>query len=100
MKDQKKDDILEVRTYVRNKASRIETREIALSTPAGKKNFKRLSRAPTCTDRAETWTNVSGRASCARAVGVLPKSALYEEKSWQKYETLTNIRIHILENTE
>ena len=36
--------------------------------------------------------NVSGRASCARALGVLPKSALYEQKSWHKYEKLTNIR--------
>ena len=59
------------------------------------KRFERLTRAPECTDCAETWTNASGRASCARSFIVLPKSVLYKEKSCQQYENLTNIRIHI-----
>ena len=43
--------------------SRTETKEIVLSTPAGKKNFEGLPRAPECTDRARPSTIVSGRAS-------------------------------------
>ena len=50
-------------TCVQNKASRTETREIVLGTPAGGKNFERPPRAPECTDRARTSINVSGRAS-------------------------------------
>ena len=33
--------------------------------------------------------------SCARTFGVWTKSAVCEEKSWQRYENLTNIRVHI-----
>ena len=66
-------------TYVQNMASRIETREIVLSTPAGK-NVERLPRAPECTDGAETCTNVFGRASYVRALTVLPKSARAKRK--------------------
>ena len=59
----KTDNIFPVRTYlVQNKASRTETRELVLSTPAGK-NFERPPRAPKWTDRARTSTNVSGRDS-------------------------------------
>ena len=43
-------------------------------------NFERLPRAPECTDRAETSINVSGRASCARAADVFPKSARTKKK--------------------
>ena len=67
-------------TYVRNKASRIETKEIVLSSPAEKKDFERLSRAPECMDRAETWTNVSGRASCAREFDVGRKALCTKRK--------------------
>ena len=73
MNDQKNDDISEVCT-------RIETREIVLSTLAGKKNLERLSRVPECTDRAETSTNVSGRASCVQILAASAKSARAKRK--------------------
>ena len=80
MKDQKDDDISEVyHTYVHNKASRTETREIVISNPAGK-NFERPPRAPECTDRAKTSTNVSGWASRVRVLTVLVKSARAKRK--------------------
>ena len=61
---QKADDMLSVSTYqVQNKASRDENREIVLSTPAAKKKFAGLQRAPESTDRAPTVTNVSGPVS-------------------------------------
>ena len=81
-------------TYVQNKASRTETREIVLSIPT-EKNFERSPRAPECTDRAETSTNVSGGASPVRVLSALPKSARTKRKSWQKYEKLTSTRKHI-----
>ena len=47
-----------------------------------------------CTDRAETSTDVSGRASCPRALGVLPKSARTKRKVGKSTKISTNIRIH------
>ena len=62
--------------YARTKwASCRETREIVLSTPVGKKNFERLPRELQCSDRAQTSTNMSGRASRVGVLSVSPKSA-------------------------
>ena len=45
-----------------------------------KKNFECPSHAPECTDRAETSTNVSGRASCVRVPTVCRKVLVRREK--------------------
>ena len=85
-------------TYVQTKASRTETREIVLSTPAGTKNLERPPRAPGCMDGAETSTNVSSRASCVRVLTVLPKSARTKRKvgesakNWQTYVYIQRTR--------
>ena len=79
MKDQVNDDMLEIRTYIKRPL---------VSKPGGnrlihcrrEKSFERLSRAPECTDRIETSTNVSGRASLVRELAVVPKSAYSKRK--------------------
>ena len=75
----KYDDISEVPTY-KIMPLVLKPGKWSHPLPREKKNFERLPRAPECTDRAETSTNVSGRASCARVLGVLPKSALTKGK--------------------
>ena len=85
---EKTDNILPIRTYqVQNKAFRTETREIVLSTSA-EQNSGRPPRAPECKDRAETSTNVSGRASRFGVRSVLPKSAtVVRREKWGKQRT-------------
>ena len=87
---QKYEKLTSIRIHIRPLVSK--PRKSSYPLPP-EKSFERVPRALECTDRAETWTTVSGRASCARAFGVLPKSAVYEEKSWRKYEKLTNILV-------
>ena len=65
-------------------ASRTETREIFLSTPAGKKNFERSPRAPECTDRARTSPSVSARASRVDYLVFFPKALVRRDM----FETL------------
>ena len=80
--------------YARTKwASCRETREIVLSTPVGKKNFERLPRELQCSDRAQTSTNVSGRASCVGVLSVLPKVILRRDM-FQRRRNFTIIDIH------
>ena len=57
-------------------ASRTETRENILLIPAGIKTL----RAPECTDRAETSTNVSGWALRVGVCRVLPDCARRKRK--------------------
>ena len=80
--------------YVPSMVSRTETREIVLSTATGEKKVHRPPRAPKITDRAETSTNVSGRDSRVRVLGVLLKSARRRRESGRKYGNLTNIPLH------
>ena len=84
------DDVLPARNIpVRNNASRTETREIVLFTPAEKRTVEGLPRAPHCTDRARTSTDESGRAFlCRLTLSVLPKKCSYEEACSKKYETI------------
>ena len=81
-------------THVQNNASRTETREVVVSTPAGNKKG-----APAMRFRVHGWHR--DLYQCVRPGFMCPSTYCFaekcscEEKSWQKYEKLTNIRIHI-----
>ena len=93
MKDQK-NDISEVRTYKR-KASRFETREIVLSTPARKKKlWAPATRFRLHGTRRDLDQCVRPGFSCPSTYCFAEKCSC-EEKSWRKYEKLTNIRAHL-----
>ena len=70
--------------YVRSKlASYRETREIVLSTPAGKKNVGSTPRELQCSDRAQTSTTGFGRPSC---VDVLINNPLAKSARTKRYD--------------
>ena len=66
-------------TYVQKKPLVLKEGKSSYLLPPEKK-IERPPRAPESTDRAETWTNVSGRASRVRVFPVLPKSARAKRK--------------------
>ena len=61
------------------------------------KNLERPPRASECTNRAETYiVDQCVRPGFSRpSTSCFAEKCWYEEKSWQKYENLTNVRIHM-----
>ena len=86
-------------TYVQNKASRTETREIVLSTPAGNL-FLSVTRSRAHGSCRDLDHCVRPGFMCPGTNYVAEKCS-YAEKSWQKYEKNRNIRMQmyvVLEN--
>ena len=65
------------------------------------KNLERPPRASECTNRAETYiVDQCVRPGFSRpSTSCFAEKCWYEEKSWQKYEKLTNVRIHLYLST-